>query len=248
MVGTISVKVQAHNPSFPLEPVYTFVNSAQSFRILNVPKKIGKWDITHVYVNVSYPDQTIVAKECVINGSVWVGTVSGCATSGTCTNGFVVTASGVDEDGNTVSNYVLGAGDLYVQQLDGTIAPETHAAKMYFYEDVPIEPKIGDAAFISEILNVWNGHVWRPAADAHGDYIEDGDGNRIDANGDFTYLVPNTWGLFAGDYGNHLLMPRPITDDYWECIDEENGQKFILMLGEFRDSWTLTYSSYDPAE
>ena len=41
MIGTIDVKVQAHNPNFPLDPVFTFVNSSQSFRIRDVPKRIG---------------------------------------------------------------------------------------------------------------------------------------------------------------------------------------------------------------
>ena len=168
MIGYMDVKVQAHNPDFPLEPVYVFVNSAQSFRIKNVPKRIGKWDITNVYVNVSYPDNTTVSKECVPNGCVWVGTVAGCSTSGTSTNGFVVTASGIDEDGNAVSNYVLGAGDLYVKKLDGTISPETTAARMYFYDTTPTSPRTGDAVFISGVMNVWDGTEWTPCADLSG--------------------------------------------------------------------------------
>lgn len=163
MIGTIDILLQAHNPNFPLEPVFTFVNSAQSFRIRNVPKRIGQWSITAVTVNVSYPDGTTLAKECVLTGGVWVATVDGCATSGTCENGFVVTASGVDENGHTVSNYVLGAGDLYVKELDGTIAPGTTAARMYFYDAAPSQPKKGDAAFIEGTLNVWDGTDWKPA-------------------------------------------------------------------------------------
>lgn len=164
MIGTLSVKIAAHNPSFPLEPVFTFVNSAQSFRIMNVPRKIGRWDITKVFVNLEYPDTTTVRKECVLNGSVWVGTVDGCATSGTSTNGFIVTASGIDEDGNAVSNYVLGAGDLYVQKLDGSITPDQNAAKMFFYEETPTTPKEGDTTFIQGTLNIWDGTAWTPVA------------------------------------------------------------------------------------
>ena len=131
---------------------------------MNVPRKIGRWDITKVFVNLEYPDTTTVRKECVLNGSVWVGTVDGCASSGTSTNGFIVTASGIDEDGNTVSNYVLGAGDLYVQKLDGSITPDQNAAKMFFYEETPTTPKEGDTTFIQGALNIWDGTAWTPVA------------------------------------------------------------------------------------
>ena len=182
MIGTISVKIAAHNPSFPLEPIYTFTDSAQSFRIMNVPRRIGKWNIEKVFVNLSYPDNTTITKECVLNGSVWVGTVEGCAVSGTSQNGFVVTASGIDEDGNAVTNYVLGAGDLYVQQLDGTIAP-TNSSRMYFYENVPDNPKKGEATFINGTLNIWDGTEWKPVAQSPDpSYIQDAEGDKINAD------------------------------------------------------------------
>jgi hypothetical protein len=230
MIGTISVKVAAHNPSFPLEPVYTFVNSSQSFRILNIPKKIGKWDITAVFVNVSYPDNTVVAKSCALNGSVWVGTVSGCATSGTTTNGFVVTASGVDEDGNTVTNYVLGAGDLYVQNLDGTIAPETNAAKMFFFDTTPTSPKIGDTTFISGTMNIWNGTAWQPVAQTSDpSFIEDADGNKIEADGDFTHLDNSKWLVDMGIYGTYILSPDGVDKwTYAEAEGTEGNKKVVL--------------------
>lgn len=123
MIGVIDIKVAAHNPNFPLEPVFTFINSAQSFRIRNVPRAVGKWNITKVFVRLVYPDNTTIQKECVLNGNIWIGTVEGCAESGTSTNGFIVTASGIDENENIITNYVLGAGDLYVKDLDGTIDP-----------------------------------------------------------------------------------------------------------------------------
>lgn len=217
MIGTLSVKIAAHNPSFPLEPVFTFVNSAQSFRLLNVPKKIGKWDITHVFVNLAYPDNTIVAKECVLNGSVWVGTVEGCATSGSCENGFVVTASGIDEDGNTVANYVLGAGDLYVQNMDRTIAPERVAAKMYFFETQPSAPNKGDTAFVNGTLNVWDGTQWLPVAVASDpSYIEDSNGNKIEADRTSTWRTKNSWFISMLDDGE--ITYDPPLECAWEQI------------------------------
>lgn len=165
MIGTIDIKVAAHNPNFPLEPVFTFINSAQSFRIRNVPRAIGKWNITNVFIHLNYPDNTTIQKECVLNGNIWIGTVEGCATSGTSTNGFIVTASGIDENENIVTNYVLGAGDLYVKDLDGTIDPERVGTKMYFNDTLPTNPKKGDATFIDQTLNVYDGTNWIPVAD-----------------------------------------------------------------------------------
>ena len=163
MIGTIDVKVQAHNPNFPLEPVFTFINSAQSFRIRNVPKRIGRWEINKVFVNVTYPDTTVISKECVLNGGVWVGTIEGCSISGKTLNGFVVTASGIDENELPISNYVLGVGDVFVQDLDGSISPDVNVARMYFYLTSPTNPKLGEATFIEDVLNVYDGTQWKPA-------------------------------------------------------------------------------------
>ena len=163
MIGTIDVKIQAHNPNFPLEPVFTFINSAQSFRIRNVPKRIGRWEINKVFVNVTYPDTTVISKECVLNGGVWVGTIEGCSISGKTLNGFVVTASGIDENELPISNYVLGVGDVFVQDLDGSISPDVNVARMYFYSTAPVSPKKGEATFIEDVLNIYDGTQWKPA-------------------------------------------------------------------------------------
>lgn len=183
MIGTIDVKIQAHNPSFPLEPVFTFINSAQSFRIRNVPRAVGKWNITNVFVRLAYPDNTTVQKECVLNGNIWIGTVEGCAESGTSTNGFIVTASGIDENENVITNYVLGAGDLYVKDLDGTIDPDRTGQKMYFNDTLPANPKKGDATFIDQTLNIYDGTNWVPVAvSPDPSFIIDADGNKIYAD------------------------------------------------------------------
>lgn len=114
---------------------------------------------------MNYPDNTTISKECVLNGNIWIGTVEGCATSGTSTNGFIVTASGIDENENVITNYVLGAGDLYVKDLDGTIDPDRTGQKMYFNDTIPTNPKKGDATFIDGVLNVYDGTNWTPVAE-----------------------------------------------------------------------------------
>lgn len=235
MIGTIDVKVQAHNPNFPLDPVFTFVNSSQSFRIRDVPKRIGNWSITNVFVNVTYPNNIGISKECVLTGGVWVGTVDGCSTSGEVENGFVVTASGIDENNQTVSNYVLGVGNLYVKELDGSISPGTTAARMYFYETLPTTPNEGDSTFIEGVLNVYDGTQWKPVAQSSNpSYIEDSNGNKIEADLDChvkNLTLPWTFN------GVQLKYKRNF---YWEY--ERNDQKYVLV---FRDDgivtrWSLT--------
>ena len=230
MIGTIDIQIQAHNPNFPLEPVFTFVNSSQSFRVRNVPKKIGKWSITAVSVNLSYPDNTTISKPCVLTGGVWVATVEGCPMSGSCENGFVVTASGIDENGQAVSNYVLGAGNLYVKELDGTVAPGSNAAKMYFYESVPSSPCKGDVTFQSGVMVIWDGSQWKPAArQSDPSCIEDAKGNRI--NADRTVVVAQfNWVL-----NDAYVLAGTKTDSMYDTI----GARCTL---EYNDgTWTFRH-------
>ena len=125
MIGTIDVTVRAARPDLPLPPVRAFVGSPSSVRVRNVPRRIGEWDITRVFVTANYPDSTTETAECVLTGGVWVGTVLGCATPGTSLAGFVVTADGVDEHGSAVSGYILGAGDVIVLTREESITPGT---------------------------------------------------------------------------------------------------------------------------
>lgn len=125
MIGTIDVTVQAARPDLPLPPVRAFVGSPSSVRVRNVPRRIGEWDITRVFVTANYPDSTTETAECVLTGGVWVGTVLGSATPGTSLSGFVVTADGVDEHGSAVSGYILGVGDVIVLTREESVTPGT---------------------------------------------------------------------------------------------------------------------------
>lgn len=77
MIGTIDVAVEAKSPNFPLFPMRAFVGSPSSIRVRNVPKRVGDWNISRVYLTVVYPDGTIKQADCVQTGGVWVGTVEG---------------------------------------------------------------------------------------------------------------------------------------------------------------------------
>lgn len=263
MIGTIDVKVQAHNPNFPLEPVFTFINSAQSFRIRNVPRAIGKWNITKVFIHLNYPDNTTVQKECVLNGNIWIGTVEGCATSGTSINGFIVTASGIDENENVITNYVLGAGDLYVKDLDGTIDPERVGTKMYFNDTLPTNPKKGDATFIDGVLNVYDGTNWTPVADdpdlsnyytktevdeALGEVEESIPTKTSDLTNDSGFItssaIPSNVSSFNNDAGYITLAQVP-TPSY---IQDADGRKIEADLDCITQDLTLPWTLVDGAD
>ncbi len=243
MIGTIDVCLNAHNPNFPLEPVFTFVNSSQSFRVRNVPKKIGKWNITNVTVNVSYPDNTIVSKECVLTGGVWVATVNGCSISGTCENGFVVTASGIDENEQVVSNYVLGVGNLYVKELDGTITPGTTAVKMYFYETVPTSPKKGDCTFADGNLKVYIGTSWvdcyNPYTVLSNYYTKSEVNTRLEVKRDLTDMTVD----FGTTYDSWFLSKLHGTD-FNPPLELKWSTVYISSWGQELTGWMST-TSYD---
>lgn len=77
MIGTIDIKCNAAHPNMPVPPVFTFIGSPSSFRVIDVPKKIGSWKITDVSVQLEYPDGHILAKHCVLVGGAYVATVEG---------------------------------------------------------------------------------------------------------------------------------------------------------------------------
>lgn len=55
-----------------------------------------------------------------MTGGCWVGTIDGNATAGTTKNGFTITASGTDENGDPVTGYILGKGDFCVLEAGET--------------------------------------------------------------------------------------------------------------------------------
>lgn len=160
MITTQEVKVQAQNPSMPLNPFTAFKSSPSSLRVLDVPKKIGLWNITSVQIQVTYPDSHIVSKECVRTGNVWVGTLEGTSAVGSVCKGYHITASGVDEDGNEVSGYVLGVGDVVIIDLDGSIYPSESADIVRIFDSRPENPKTGDVYLDGNSLMVYDGNAW----------------------------------------------------------------------------------------
>ena len=100
MIGTIDIEVNAAHPSMPLSELCAFVGSPSQVRIRNVPRGIGNWKLTAVYVAVAYPDNTVQAPSCVLTGGIWTATIPGSTATGMSGNGFQVLADGVDEHGS----------------------------------------------------------------------------------------------------------------------------------------------------
>lgn len=160
MIGTIDIKCNAAHPNLPLSPLYTFKNSPSSIRVMDVPKKVGNWSIDKVALQITYPDESIVSKECVKNGSLWVGTIEGTTAIGKVQKGFVVVASGKNENGEVVNGYVLGVGDVVVMDFDGTIETGTTATNIHLLTSMPQAPKTGDAYLDGISLMVYDGNTW----------------------------------------------------------------------------------------
>lgn len=140
MITTIDIKTCAAKPNMPLPPFFAFKDSPSSVRILDVPRKVGKWEITNVSFNVNYPDNTNKTKNAERNGSVWVATVDGCSIAGNVQQGYVISADGYDEDGNAVEGYVLGVGDLFIMDMAFTPSADDEKFNVRYCPTVPENP------------------------------------------------------------------------------------------------------------
>lgn len=50
MIGSVDIRLNAHRPQAPLEPMTAFAGSPSSVRISGVPGEVGRWRIEKVYV------------------------------------------------------------------------------------------------------------------------------------------------------------------------------------------------------
>ena len=160
MIGTIDIRCNAHHPNLAIQPLYTFVASPSNVRVADVPKKIGDWKITEVFVQAIYPDNTVQNIKSVLVGGVWVATIPACSRNGTVQNGFTIVANGIDENGNEVNGYVLGKGDIYVLENDEVVKPDSKSYVMRLLESEPDEPKQGDVFKFDDTWKVYNDDKW----------------------------------------------------------------------------------------
>ena len=166
MIGTIDVKINAAHPNLPLAPLFVFVGSPAAPRVINVPKKIGNWEITRVFASATFPDDTSRTVEMKNVAGCYVGTIPASDTSGASEGGFQITADGRDENGNAVSGYCLGRGDIFVLNRDGTVSPDVIRHYVHGYTVKPEDPHDFDLAPASAApaapLELFLNGAWRP--------------------------------------------------------------------------------------
>lgn len=160
MISQINITVNAAKPKFPLPPMVAFNGSPSSVRISGVPCSIGDWSINSVRVLVSYPNNFTVEKTAVKVDNFWIATIDGSQTNGVIKNGFQVIADGVDENGNAVSNYVLGVGDVVVLPRDKGIEKLVDRYAVRYLNEPPVNPSIGDMLNLNGQFKVWDGSKW----------------------------------------------------------------------------------------
>lgn len=83
----------------PLHPFFSFIGSPSTVKVTDVPKKIGLWQITNVYVKATYPDNTIHWADCTLTEGVYVATLPACWSVGKSPDGYSIIADGIDENG-----------------------------------------------------------------------------------------------------------------------------------------------------
>lgn len=162
MIGTYDIKVNAAAPNLPLSPMFAHLGSPSSLRILNVPKKIGLWEITNVFATVVYPDNTANSVEAVKSGGVYVATIPASAAPGEAINGLEITANGIDENGDVVEGYVLGVADVYVLDRDGSITIGETTYYLHVVDEKPATPHKYDLVKTDDGWEIFDGSVWVP--------------------------------------------------------------------------------------
>ena len=182
MIAVVDCAVQAANVSMPLFPWRAFRNSYSSVRVRNVPRKIGKWNITNVTVQVTYPDGSIKTADAVLTGGVWVATVEGTATAGTSLYGYKILASGIDENGQPVSNYCLGRGDVTILEDDGELIPENVITYTRLLSAAPTTPQEGDMWKVVEEDETGQYDIWYIRHDGYSYRIAGGEIDQLKDN------------------------------------------------------------------
>ena len=230
MIGTIRIKVAAHSPNLPLQPIFAFVDSPISIRIVDLPKRIGQWHITKAYLQITYPDDTERCVECLPVGGCHVATVEGSTRVGDTLNGYAVRADGVDENGNPVTGYTLGRGDVFILDADTCISANQRSCCLRLWEYEPQEPKRGDVLCEDSGLAFYTGENWRHCPDAQiSDYY-----TKVEADARYLPLSGGTVrGLSVGSADSPLVMAK---------ADFVGGGNITLRT--VRDqvgTWTTTY-------
>jgi len=164
-------------------------------------------------------------------GCVWVGTIDGSTTTGTSENGYTIYASGTDENGNEVSNYILGKGLVEILDTDGSITPGQDTAYVHLLDQPPATPKEGD---------LWQGvdGIW---------YIRQGNtNNQLDQNASDTanqanQLASDAYDLAIQAYGKtedlEALVPAQASTQNQLADKSFVNSSIQTSTANFRGNW-----------
>ena len=161
MIAYIDIKVNAAHPNIPLAPLYAFVGSPSNVRVIGVPQQIGKWNLTAVSVTVTLPDNSATTVPAVPVAGCWVATLPSSPVTGYCAAGLQVTASGVDENGNAVTGYCLGVGDVTILSRDASAVSNGKRYYLHLVDEQPENPNPGDMCYIGGVLKWYDGTAWQ---------------------------------------------------------------------------------------
>lgn len=218
----------------------SFVNSPSSIRLLDVPKKIGNWEITQVFIQATYPDGSIKNTQCVRNGNIYVGTIEGSTISGSTTDGFVVFANGKDENGNAVNGYVLGKGDVYIYTIEGQIDPETTVYNVRWFNYIPENPAIGDCVESEGGIKIWNGIKWVGSSKV--DRVYNQYGNQFIQGDGGIWAILDTYDYYKGsgyDYDDIELIENEVTHEgearEWLWNNPDEPSDYVAITAGFID-------------
>lgn len=164
MFGEIEIRINAAHPNLPLAPLAAFAGSPSTVRVLGVPGAVGRSRISQVSLVVVRPDNSIRSVPCVFADGVWTGSLAAFDESVRIVNGFRVVADGSDENGNEVTGYVLGVGDVEILALDGTVTPGKTIYYLHFVSEIPESPNYADVAKFGDGIRMWDGAAWQPFA------------------------------------------------------------------------------------
>lgn len=118
--------------------------------------------------------------------------------SGLVTNGYSITANGMDEYGEPVSGYVLGKGDVCIMNQDGRVSPGGNGHNMVLHTAKPTAPNVGDVCFEAGMMKTWYGTGWKQSVSRTSQLLNDsGYALNSDVARDYTTLE-----LFNQTVGN----------------------------------------------
>ena len=232
MIRTFEIRLNAAHPELPIAEGAAFVGSPSTAFIRGVPRSVGDWKITKVYVAVTYPDASTYSIEAVTGADgVYVATIPGTMQSGRVANGLQVLADGVSERGNPVTGYVLGIGDMAIYTREMHIEPSGDPAWiLHYFDAAPTVAKKGDVAPVGGVLKLYTGTAWVPFADLTNYYTKTETDEAIDRLAAY-YITYNAAGaafptradlVNAQTYYSGGVARVPTRNDYAVVLADES--------------------------